>query len=118
MRITKLKKLFDENGTETWPTKAKAEMTSLRQQIILKEKEVENLWVLNWPDLWILENLLPATTWFWSGVWSFDANTKTKLDSLQNNYRGDAKTKAVNYWAKINFTDDPVEKELANSFPK
>jgi len=43
MRLTKLKKLFDEYGTEVLPTKAKAEMDSLRQQIILKAKEVENL---------------------------------------------------------------------------
>lgn len=115
-RITRLRELFDENGTEVIPTKAKAEMNSLRQQIILKAKEVENLWVLNWPDLWILEDLLPSTTWFWSGVWSFDSNTITKLQSIQNNYRNDAKTKSVNYGAKLIFAD-PVEKELAASFP-
>jgi hypothetical protein len=35
--------LFDENGTEVWPTTTKAEMETLRKQIILKSKEVENL---------------------------------------------------------------------------
>lgn len=115
-RMTRLRELFEENGTETWPTAAKSEMQSLRQQIILKAKEVENLWVLNWPDLWILEDLLPGTTWFWSGIWSLDSNTLTKLKSLQSNYRNDAKTKSVNYGAKLIFAD-PVEKELAASFP-
>ena len=115
-RMTRLRELFEENGTETWPTAAKSEMQSLRQQIILKAKEVENLWVLNWPDLWILEDLLPGTTWFWSGVWSLDSNTLTKLKSLQSNYRNDAKTKSVNYGAKLIFAE-PVEKELAASFP-
>jgi hypothetical protein len=42
-RMTRLRELFEENGTETWPTAAKSEMQSLRQQIILKAKEVENL---------------------------------------------------------------------------
>ena len=115
-RMTRLRELFEENGTETWPTAAKSEMQSLRQQIILKAKEVENLWVLNWPDLWILEDLLPSTTWFWSGVWSFDSNIITKLQSIQSNYRNDAKTKSVNYGAKLIFAE-PVEKELAASFP-
>ena len=51
MRLEKLKKLFNENGTEVLPTNAKKEMQSLKQQIILKAKEVENLGVLNGPDL-------------------------------------------------------------------
>lgn len=114
-RISQLKKLFEKNWTEVWPTEAKKKMASLRQQIILKAKEVENLWVLNWPDLWILESLIPETTWIWSWISSFDTNTLTTLDSVQNNYRTDAKTKAINYGAKLIFAD-AVEKELANSF--
>jgi hypothetical protein len=78
-------------------------METLRKQIILKSKEVENLWVLNGPDLWILEELLPSTTWFVSWLFSLDSNTKTKLDSIQSNYRTDAQTKWINYWAKISF---------------
>ena len=46
-RIEKLKTLFETNGTEVLPTNAKKEMQSLKQQIILKAKEVENLGVLN-----------------------------------------------------------------------
>lgn len=104
-RIGQLKKLFEENGTEVWPTKAKSVMETLRKQIILKAKEVENLWVLNGPDLWILENLLPGTTWAFSWMFSFDKNTLAKLDNIQENYRSDAKTKGINYWAKISFGD-------------
>lgn len=50
-----------------------------------------------------------------SGLFSLDANTLIGIESLQNNYRTDAKTKAVNYGANLIFTD-AVEKELANSF--
>jgi hypothetical protein len=103
MRLEKLKKLFNDNWTEVLPTKAKKEMQSLKQQIILKAKEVENLWVLNWPDLWILESLIPETTGIMSGLFSFDDNTNTTLNSIQSNYRSDAKTKGINYWAKISF---------------
>ena len=102
-RIQQFKKLFIENGTEVLPTKARSEMETLRQQIILKWKEVENLWVLNWPDLWILESLLPSTTGIKSGLWSIDKNTLTKIESIQNNYRSDAQTKGINYGARITF---------------
>lgn len=102
-RIERLKTLFKKSWTEVLPTKTKSEMNSLRQQIILKAKEVENLWVLNWPDLWILESLLPETTGITSGLFSFDSNTLAKLESIQNNYRSDAKTKGINYGAKISF---------------
>lgn len=105
-RLQKLKDLFWEVWTEVWPTKKKSEMETLRKQIILKAKEVENLWVLNWPDLWILEDLLPSTTWFVSWMFSWDENTKSKLDSIQSWYRSDAKTKWINYWAKISFKDE------------
>lgn len=104
-RIEQLKTLFEKYGTEVFPTKAKSEMETLRKQIILKAKEVENLWVLNGPDLWILEDLLPNTTWFISWISSFDENTLAKLNNIQNNYRSDAKTKWINYWAKISFKD-------------
>lgn len=110
MRLEKLKNLFATSGTEVLPTKAKKEMQSLKQQIILKAKEVENLGVLNWPDLWILESLIPETTWIMSGLFSFDENTLTTLNSIQSNYRSDAKTKGINYGAKINFKgiNDPT----------
>lgn len=78
-------------------------MESLRKQIILKAKEVENLGVLNGPDLGILEDLLPGTTGLMSGLFSLDENTMAKLENIQNNYRNDAKTKAINYGAKLNF---------------
>lgn len=102
-RLEKLKELFVKSWTEVLPTKDKAEMTSLRQQIILKAKEVENLGVLNWPDLWILENIIPETTGIMSGLFSFDSNTLAKLNSIQENYRSDASTKGINYGAKITF---------------
>ena len=114
-RLTQLKKLFEKNWTEVWPTEAKKKMASLRQQIILKAKDVENLWVLNWPDLWILESLIPETTWLMSWLFSIDKNTLATLGSVQENYRSDAKTKAINYWAKLLFAD-AIEKELADSF--
>lgn len=107
-RISRLKELFTKYWTEVWPTDAKSEMQSLRQQITLKAKEIENLWVLNGPDMWILESLLPKTTGLMSWLFSFDKNTLTKINSLQSWYRTDAKTKWVNYWAKINFTDIPT----------
>jgi murein DD-endopeptidase MepM/ murein hydrolase activator NlpD len=111
MRLEKLKKLFNDNWTEVLPTQAKKEMQSLKQQIILKAKEVENLGVLNWPDLWILESLIPETTGIMSGLFSFDDNTNTTLNSIQNNYRSDAKTKWINYGARIGFKwiDEPVQ---------
>lgn len=102
-RIEKLKSIFERSWTEVLPTKDKAEMKSLKQQIILKAKEVENLWVLNWPDLWILETLIPETTWLLSGLFSFDENTKAKLNSIQSNYRTDAQTQGINYWVRIWF---------------
>jgi hypothetical protein len=40
-----------------------------------------------------------------SGLFSFDDNTKTTLNSIQNNYRTDAKTKGINYGARISFKD-------------
>lgn len=102
-RLERLKTLFNESWTEALPTKTKAEMNSLRQQIILKAKEVENLGVLNWPDLWILESILPETTGIMSGLFSFDSNTLAKINSVQSWYRSDAQTKWINYGARITF---------------
>ena len=102
-RIEKLKTLFNKSWTEILPTNDKAEMESLRKQIILKAKEVENLGVLNWPDMWILDSIIPETTGLVSGLFSFDSNTLKKLNSVQTNYRSDAKTKGINYWTRISF---------------
>lgn len=116
-RISQLKSLFEKNGTEVWPTADKSVMESLRKQIILKAKEVENLGVLNWPDLGILEDLLPSTTWVMSWLFSFDSNTMAKLNNIQNNYRMDAKTKAINYGAKIDFKWDQPTQSQSNTAP-
>lgn len=115
-RISQLKALFEKNGTEVWPTADKSVMESLRKQIILKAKEVENLGVLNWPDLGILEDLLPSTTWLMSWLFSFDSNTMAKINNIQNNYRTDAKTKAINYGARLNFKwDQPITQSNISS---
>lgn len=98
-RLSRLMELFDDVGTEILPTEAKKEMTTLRQQLILKWKEIENLWVLNGPDLGILETLLPATDTFWS----LNSNTRKVFESLQTNYRSDAESRAINYGAKLKF---------------
>ena len=74
-------------------------MQSLRTSLLLKAKEIENLGVLNGPDLGILEDMLPET----NSVFSINSSTKAKFDQLRNNYRSDAQSKAVNYGAKINF---------------
>jgi len=42
-RMTRLRELFDQVGTEVLPTASKKEMATLRQQLILKAKEIENL---------------------------------------------------------------------------
>lgn len=42
-RMVRLIQLFKDSGTEIFPTEAKREMETLREQIILKAKEVENL---------------------------------------------------------------------------
>jgi len=47
--------------------------------------------------------LIPETTGVMSGLFSFDDNTNTTLNSIQNNYRSDAKTKGINYGARIGF---------------
>lgn len=100
-RMKQLMDIFQKVGTEIMPTKEKTLMQSLRQQIILKAKEVENLGVLNWPDLWILESIFPAT----DAIFSFNENTMAKLQWIRNNYRSDAQSKAINYGAKLQFKD-------------
>jgi len=49
----------------------------------------------------ILETLLPET----SDVFSINSNTAKVLETLQNNYRSDASSRAINYGAKLNFND-------------
>lgn len=49
----------------------------------------------------ILETLLPET----NQIFSFNENTAKVFETLQNNYRSDAKSRAINYGAKLNFND-------------
>jgi len=49
----------------------------------------------------ILETLLPET----SDVFSINSNTAKVLETLQNNDRSDASSRAINYGAKLNFND-------------
>jgi len=53
-----------------------------------------------------------------SGLFSFDDNTKTTLDSIQNNYRSDAQTKGINYGAKIRFKGIGESKTNSSSAPQ
>lgn len=42
-------------------------------------------------------------------VFSFNDNTLKKFESIRDNYRSDAQSKAINYGAKLEFKDDQPE---------
>ncbi len=109
-RMNQLITLFKEYGTEILPTKAKTQMSNLREQILLKGKELENLWVLNGPDLGILSKIFPETNAFFS----FNENTLKSMETIRDNYRTDAKTKAINYGARLNFKDNWSDDDINN----
>jgi hypothetical protein len=52
--------------------------------------------------LGILESIFPET----NAIFSFNTNTMAKLDEIQNNYRSDAKSKAINYGARLKFKNE------------
>ena len=64
--MDKLIELVDEYGTERLPTNARQQMRTLYNDAMLQAKEIYNLWVLNWPDLEIMEAVIPNPTARWA----------------------------------------------------
>ncbi len=75
----KLKALVLEYWTEIRPTKAKTNMQQYVRDIQLQAKELYNLWVLNWPDLELMESVIynPTTK---QAKWESFINWRSKQD--------------------------------------
>ena len=74
--MDKLISLVDEYGTEIIAWTVKTQMKTLYNDALLQAKEIYNLWVLNWPDIDIMMDVIPNPTgWrakfsqlFWAGI--------------------------------------------------
>lgn len=63
--MDRLIKLTEEQWTEMPWTESALIMKQLVVDAQLKGKEIYNLWVLNWPDLWLMEAIILDPVWFW-----------------------------------------------------
>lgn len=84
--------------TENRPTQAKQTMNMLVKDAQLQAKEIYNLWVLNWPDLSLMESIIPNPT-SWSALWpqilwwvSYNEMLKSAKDKVLWNAYAQART--------------------------
>lgn len=84
--MEELIKLVEKNWTELLPWSTKTQMQQLATNAKLQAKEIYNLWVLNWPDLDLMNTIIPdPTSWtaklnqlFWMWVSYKDALKNAK----------------------------------------
>lgn len=102
----KLKKLVLKYWAEVRPTDAKNEMQQYVRDIQLQAKELYNLWVLNWPDLSLMEDIIynPASL---KAKWQSVLNLRSKEDVWRivenwiNTVNNQALEKLQNYWISV-----------------
>ena len=105
----KLKELVLKYWTEVLPTTARTQMEQYVRDIQLQSKELYNLWVLNWPDLELMEDIIYNPTW-WKSRWSSILNLRNKNDvwgiveNWINTVNNQAIEKLKNYWISIDPT--------------
>lgn len=98
--------LTNEYWTELIPWKAKNEMKMLVKDAQLQAKEIYNLWVLNWPDLSLMEAIISNPTDF-TAKWEqfFGVSFKKSLENAKDKIINNAMAKAKSIWlAPINTT--------------
>lgn len=91
--------LTDEYGTELIPWNAKNQMNMLVKDAQLQAKEIYNLWVLNWPDLSLMEAIIanPASiTAKWEQL--FGVSFKKSLENAKKKIMDNAYEKAKSIW--------------------
>ena len=94
--------LIDRYGGEVMPWVVKTEMNQLYQDILLKGKEIYNLWVLNWPDLVIMENVLGITPWSLWAKFRSKSFLKKQMENARRTFNENVWAKAENYWLSFN----------------
>ena len=124
--MDRLIELVDEHGTETLPSNARQEMRTLYKDAMLQAKEIYNLWVLNWPDLDIMEWVIPDPTARGAklnqafGLWvSYADAMRNAKDSVMWTWLNNAKaiwlspawTQQVTKWNKETAKSDNVSQQ-------
>lgn len=91
--------LTDKYWTELIPWNAKNQMNMLVKDAQLQAKEIYNLWVLNWPDLSLMESIIANPT-AWTAKWQqlFGVNFKKSLENAKAKIMDNAIEKAKSIW--------------------
>lgn len=107
-----------EYWTELIPWNAKRQISMLVRDAQLQAKEIYNLWVLNWPDLSLMEAIISNPTerswkinqWFWLSY--VDTLEKAKQKILDNAY-----TQANAIWLATTDTKSSTTPTQSNANP-
>lgn len=91
--------LTDKYWTELIPWNAKNQMSMLVKDAQLQAKEIYNLWVLNWPDLSLMESIISNPT-DWTAKWQqlFGVSFKKSLENAKAKIMNNAIEKAKSIW--------------------
>lgn len=91
--------LTDKYWTELIPWNAKNQMSMLVKDAQLQAKEIYNLWVLNWPDLSLMESII-ANPADWTAKWQqlFGVSFKKSLENAKAKIMDNAIEKAKSIW--------------------
>lgn len=91
--------LTDKYWTELIPWNAKNQMNMLVKDAQLQAKEIYNLWVLNWPDLSLMESIISnPTAWTAKGQQLFGVSFKKSLENAKAKIMNNAIEKAKSIW--------------------
>ena len=97
--MDKLIWLVKEYWTELLPSNAKQQINSLVKNAQLQAKEIYNLWVLNWPDLSLMEAIISNPT-AWNAKWNqmFWVSYVNSLENAKKTILDNAVTVGSNVW--------------------
>jgi len=91
--------LTDKYWSELIPWNAKNQMSMLVKDAQLQAKEIYNLWVLNWPDLSLMESIIAnPTDWTAKGQQLFGVSFKKSLENAKQKIMDNAIEKAKSIW--------------------
>lgn len=98
----KLIALVEQYWSEVMPGQIKDQMTQLYEDILLQGKEIYNLWVLNWPDLEIMEEVLGGRPTNLSAKFKSKARLIQQFENARNTFNDAVAEKAGSYWLLYN----------------
>jgi hypothetical protein len=99
--MDKLISLVEEHGSELPITEKWREMNTLWNNAIMSAKEIYVLWALTWPDMSVIEWVVPKPTGWGANLLSWVTDYATVLRNAKQAILDNANSSAQSIWISV-----------------